>query len=240
MHILAADALALEGGGIGDGDIDVRDRHFDSPDFDAAGYQFFVVEFVNDMFIGADAGRQDLGNIGVGNNGEAHVYRTSAGGIFKVVNLSEGEPEGKYPVLAVFEALSRLARFQAAEGHCRSNCPIQGIDAADRVPAVRYDVGIPSHFDFFFSKLVDNAPAVGRRTCKHHDAPFLEIANYRDSGFIVRRCSKNGGQPGHPAVHKLNAECTKDSVCEKSVAAGLRLFIIEVTQGGDDFLGKKP
>ena len=101
VHVLAADPLALEGGGIGDGDVDLRDRHLDAPDLDAAGHDLVVVELVDDVLVGADARGQDLRDVRVGDDREAHVDRAGAGGVLEVVDLAESEPEGEHPVLAV-------------------------------------------------------------------------------------------------------------------------------------------
>ncbi len=239
VHVLAPDPFALEGGGVGDGDVDLGDRHLDPPDLDAAGHDLIVVELVDDVLVGADARGQDLGDVGVGDDREAHVDRPGAGGVLEVVDLAEGEPEGEHPVLAVFEALSRLARLQAAEGHRGADRPVQREDAADRVPAVGDDVGIPPHLDLFLGELVDDAPAVRGGAGKHHDAPLLEVADDLDRGLVVRRGAEDGRKPGHPAVDELNAERPQDRVGEKSVAPGLGLFVVQVAEAADDLLGEE-
>ena len=53
------------------------------------------------MLVGADAGGQDLGDVGLGDGGEAEVDGPRRRRVLQVVDLAQGQHEGEDPVLVV-------------------------------------------------------------------------------------------------------------------------------------------
>ena len=69
------------------------------------------------MFIGADAGRQNLRNRGVGNGGESPVDGAGGVGIPLVRNISLRHDKGKGTVLVVDQIFPEISRFDPSKGH---------------------------------------------------------------------------------------------------------------------------
>ena len=102
------------------------------------------------MLVGRDAGGQDLGDDGVGDDREAEVDRARRGGVLQVVHFAQRQHEGEDAVLVVEQDLARLPALHAAEGQRRAGGEAQGVDGADGVGAEGHGVGVVAQLDAFF------------------------------------------------------------------------------------------
>ncbi len=191
------------------------------------------------MLVGRDAGGPDFRDLRVRDDGEAHVDRARARGVFQIVQLPEGQAEGKHPVLAVHETLPGLPLSQASEGQRRAHRPVKRVDRAHRVPAVGHDVRLPTHLDVLGNELVDDAGAVRARAGEDEDAPLLQLPDDLDRRLGVRSRPEDRGEARHAAIHELDPQGPHDGVSEEPVAVLLGFGPVEIAQGHDHFLGEQ-
>ncbi len=116
-QIGTADALALVGRTEGTRNIDLGDRGLQAADLHRFFNHFIVGHVGHDVLVGADAGGQDLGNVGVGQGRETPVDRTGRRGRPFGVDVTQGVHEGKDPVLVVEQHLFVVTRLDTTEGH---------------------------------------------------------------------------------------------------------------------------
>ncbi len=131
----------------------------------------------DDVLVGGHAGRQDLRDARVGDHREAE--RDGAGGrrVLQVVDLAEGEHEGKHAILVVEHDLARVAGLHAAEGERRAGGEAQGVDGGDRVEAEGHGEGVVAELDALLHELVDDAAAVDVAGEEDEDAAALQLAH---------------------------------------------------------------
>ena len=151
VHVVLADPLALEGRAVGDGDRDLGDLDLArrGPRC-SAGFSTISSSRErrgDDVLVGADAGGQDLRDVGVGDDGEAQVDRAGGGGVLEVVDLAERQHEGEHPVLVVEQDLARVAGVHAAEGERRAGGEPERVDGGDGVDAERHGEGVVAQLD---------------------------------------------------------------------------------------------
>jgi len=63
------------------------------------------------VLVGGDAGGQDLGDVGVGDDREAEADGPGRGGVLLVIDLAQGEHEGEDAFLVVEQDLAGLGQF---------------------------------------------------------------------------------------------------------------------------------
>jgi hypothetical protein len=89
-----------------DGDLDGSDLH--PAHLDGAGRHVAVRDIGHDVLVGADAARQNLRDIGVGDHREAEVDGARGGGVLLVVHLTQSQNKGHDSPLVVEQNLASL------------------------------------------------------------------------------------------------------------------------------------
>ncbi len=161
VGVRLADALALEGRAVGHGD-----RHLGDLDLAAAHLQGLlhhrlVGHVGDDVLVGADAGGQDLRDVGVGDDGEAVVDRPGRGGVLLGVTSPRASTKAKMRFLLYRRLAVEVAGLDAAEGEGRAVGEAQGVDQGGDVPAEGHQAGLPAELHAFLGQLLGELLAVG-------------------------------------------------------------------------------
>ena len=165
VGLLLADAFAFEGRAEGH-----RDRHLGDFDLAAANFQALLHDVVdghvgNNMLVGANAGGQDLRNVGIGDGGEAVIDGARRRGIFLFRHFTQRHDEGEGAVLVVLQIASILAGLDAAEAESNAIGEAEGVDWQPRSPCRKEPGASPSPFP-------RRPPPTARRTmCRGYDRP---------------------------------------------------------------------
>ena len=168
------------------------------------------------MLVGADAARQDLRDVGVGDDREAEVDGAGGGRVLLVVDLAEREHEGEDAPLVVEEDLARLlepARLEAAEGHRGAAGEAERVDERRGVGAVGDQERLPVHL----ARRGGGAarPCVSPLRVRAHedeDVALLQVARELLGRLVVRQRADAGGEAGHAAVDELDPLLAQDAV----------------------------
>ena len=101
VQVALADALAFESRAIGQGNVDLGDRGLEAADFHRLLDHVGMGNVRHHVFVGAHAGGQDFGDVGVGQGGEAPV--DAAGGVGRPfgVHFAQRVDEGEDAVLVI-------------------------------------------------------------------------------------------------------------------------------------------
>ncbi len=170
-HIVLAHDFAFKRRAIGHGHGHVGHFHFDAAHFDALLHQLFgafhvvlAADFVerhrHDVLVSGDARRQDFGDDGIGDDGEAKVDGARGRRIFQIVHFAQRQHKREDAIFVVVQNLARHTALHAAKRQRRSGGEAQRVDRAQRVPAKRHRERIVAQFDAFFDQLIDDAAAV--------------------------------------------------------------------------------
>ena len=154
VHVLLADALALEGGAVGHRDGHLGDLDLEAAHLDRLLYDLIVRYVGDDVLVGADAGGQDLRDVGVGDGREAVVDGPGGGGVLLVVDLAQRQHEGEHAVLVVAQHLREVTGLRPAEGHGRAGGETQRIDRRGHVLAEGNQAGVPAELDVLLQELL--------------------------------------------------------------------------------------
>ena len=242
VHDVLADALALEGRSVGDGDRHLGDLDLDAADLHAAldellralhvvGAGDLVERHADDVLVGGHAGRQDLRDARVGDDREAEADGAGRGGVLEVVDLAEREHEGEHAVLVVEHDLARVAGVHAAERERRAGGEAEGVDGGDGVDAERHREGVVAELDALFLQLVDDAPPVDVAAEEDEDAAALQLADDLDRDLVALGAADDGAEPGHAAVDELDAPGPQLDVVDRAVELHLVAVHAEVAAG---------
>jgi len=85
----------------------------------------------HDVLVGADAARQNLRDIGVGDDRETEIDGARGGGVLLVVHLAQRQDKGHHAALIIQKNLARLlqpARPQPAESECGAAGETQSVN----------------------------------------------------------------------------------------------------------------
>ena len=115
MHVALADALALERRAIGNRDRNLVDLDLAAADLERPFDHRLVGDVGNHVLVGADAGRQDLRDVGVGDDREAVVDRAGGRRVFFVIDFAKGQDEGEDAILVVLQVGLEIAGLDTAE-----------------------------------------------------------------------------------------------------------------------------
>ncbi len=102
------------------------------------------------MLVRRDACRQNFGDDGVGDDGEAEVDRSCCRRVFNIVHLTQCQHKSEDAILVVHQNVFRLPTLHAAERERRSRGKAQGIDRAVSVESEWHGVRVVTEFDSFF------------------------------------------------------------------------------------------
>ncbi len=241
-HVGSAHPLALERAAVGNGDGHLSDLHLDAAHLDAALHQspgllgirlsLDVVEgHGDDVLVLGDAGRQYLGDDGIGDDWEAIVDGARSSGVLQIIHLTQSQGEGEDPELVVEQHSSGLAAFHAAKGQRRAGGEASGIDGGDGVRAEGHDVGIVAHFDTLFHQLMDDAPSVDVAGEEDENVTLLQLPHDLDSRLVGLGSADDGREAGHPPVHQLDAPGAQLDVINGAVNIAARLLSLHVGAG---------
>ncbi|MBA7472651.1 hypothetical protein ES707_07983 [subsurface metagenome] len=127
VHFFLADTFTFEGGTDGDGDWYFGDFYFQAADFDSFFHNLVVWNIGDDVLIGAYAGRQNLRDVRIGDDGETVIDCAGGGGIPFVCNLAKGHNEGEDSVFVVEQVAPEISRLDASEAKRRPACKTEGV-----------------------------------------------------------------------------------------------------------------
>ena len=167
------------------------------------------------VLVGADAARQDLGDVGVGNHREAEVDGTGGRGVLFVVHLAERQHEGEHPPLVVEQDLTRLlevARLEAAERHGRAAGEAERMHDRRRVRAIGHQEVVPAHIHAAPVQLCRHAVAGRARPHEHQDVALLQVARQPLGRGVVGQRAHTRRKARHAAVDQLDALLAQDAV----------------------------
>ena len=212
IQIGTAHALAFIGRSEGTGNLDRGYAHLQTPDFNGFLYHFLMGYIGHDVLIGTDAGRQDLGDIGIGQGRKTPVDTPggSAGPIGS--DLTQSIHECKDAVLVVMQHLIIIPRLDVAEGH---GCPVgkpQGENSRRNIGPERHDTRIPADLNVGFKKLLGHRGVVVAGGQENIQAALLILFHNHLGNFRIRSGPHDGGKPRRGAVHKLNTAFTKHGI----------------------------
>ncbi|MEJ2561680.1 MAG: hypothetical protein P8Z42_03225 [Anaerolineales bacterium] len=175
-------------------------------------------------FTDRDPGGQNFGNHRIGDDGKSVGDRPGGRGIFKIVDLAQGQHEGENAELVVQQDVAPLAAFHAPESERGSSGETQRVDRPDGVAAEGNDIRVVSHLHIFFHQLVDDRTSVDVAYEKGENVSLLEFANDGDGGCVGVRRASDGCEAGHAPVHQLDAPGAQldivDRPVEMSVSVG--------------------
>ena len=166
----------------------------------------------HDVLVSADTGRQNLGDVGIGQSRKSPVDAAcgSAGPIGS--DLSQGIDEGKNTVFVVEQHLIVITRLYIAEGH---RCPVgkpQGKNRRRNVRSEGNDAGVPADLNAGFKKLLGHGSVFVAGGQENIQAAFLILFDNHLGNFRIRCSPYDGGKPWSGAVHKLNAAFAKNGI----------------------------
>ena len=225
-HIVLAHDFALKRRAVRHGHGHVGHFHFDAAHFDALLHQrlgaFQIVLARNlverhrhDVLVSGDARRQDFGDDGIGDDGEAKVDGARRRRVFQIVHFAEREHEREHAILVVVQNLARHAALHAAKRQRRSGGEAQRVDRAQRVGAERHGERIVTEFDAFFLQLMDDAAAVDVAREEREDAAALQLPNDLHGDFV--RSWRTRRWPRNRACAHRRVECPTIAVgCRRS------------------------
>ena len=235
-HVRLAHHLALEGRAVGHGH-----GHFGELELHAAHLDAFLHQLLGPLqvvraldlieghgdhvLVASDAGRQDLGDDGVGDDGEAEVDGAGSGGVLQVVDLAQRQHEGEHPVLVVEQDVARLAALEAAEGERRAGGKAERIDGADGVGAEGHGVGVVAQLHALFHELVDDAAAVDVAGQEAQDVAPLQLPHDLHGHFVGLGAADDGGKAGHAAIDELDAPRAQLDVVDGAVQVAVAVFL---------------
>src|SRR5664280_1977272 len=242
VHDVLADAFALEGRSVGDGDRHLGDLDLDAAHLHAALDQLLgalhvvvardlVERHADDVLVGGHAGRQDLRDTRVGDRREAEADGPGRRGVLEVVDLAEGEHEGEHAVLVVEHDLARHAGVHAAKRERRAGGEAQGVHGGDGVDAERHRERVVAELDALFLQLVDDAAPVDVAAEEDEDAAALQLAHDLDRDLVALGAADDGAEPGHAAVHELDAPGPQLDVVDGAVELHLVAVHEQVAAG---------
>ncbi len=211
-HVGLADALALEGGAVGNRHRDLRDSHLAAAHLERLLDHALVGHRRHHVLVGADPGGQDLGDVGVGDDRKAVVDGACRHGVLLGVHLAEGEDEGEDPVPVVPEVGPEVAGRDAAEGQRHPVGESERVDQRRHVLAEGHQPGLPAQLHPFLGELFGELPAAGRSRHEDVDVLLLELARDPDRDLVRRRGPGDGGKARRGAVHELDAALADDHV----------------------------
>ena len=157
------------------------------------------------MLVGGHAGRQDLRDAGVGDHREAVADGAGGRRVLQVVDLAQGEDEGKHARLVVEHDAPRLAGFHAAEGEGGAGGEAERVDGRDGVEAERHREGVVAQLDALLEQLMDDAAPVDVAGEEDQDAAALQLAHDLDGHLVALGAADDGGKAGHAPIDQLDA-----------------------------------
>ena len=171
MGIRFANPLALERRAIGH-----RDRHLGDLDLAAAHFQRLLdhrlVRHIRDnMLVGADARRQDLRDVRIGDDREAVVDGAGSRSVLVGRDFAQRQHEREDAVLVVFQVGGEVAGLDAAEGKGGAIGKAEGVNQRRHVASERHQPRVPAKLDAFFGQLLGELLAVG--AAAHEDVEIL-------------------------------------------------------------------
>ncbi len=240
MDVGLAYPLAGEGGAVGDGDRNLGNPDLAAPHLEGLLDHGLVGHRRHDVLVGADAGRQDLGDGRVRDDGEAVVDGPRREGVLLGRHLTEGEDEGEDPVLVVLEVAERVAGLDAAEGEGGAVGEAEGVDEGRDVGAEGDEPGFPPELDTLLGELVGELPAA--RGAGHEDVEIflLELPRDLDGDRVGRRRPGDRGEAGGRSVDELDTSLTQNHVVGGSQPDAVdRVRADDVLAGLDDLAGEE-
>ena len=212
VHVRLADALALEGRPEGHRHRHVRDPHLAAPHLERLLDHRFDGHAGHDVLVGADAGGQDLGDVGVRDHREAVVDGAGRRRVLLRVHLPESQHEGEDAILVVLEVGCVVAGLDAAEGERHPAGEAQRVDQGGNVPAEGYQARLPAQLHALFGQLLRELPSV--RAAGHQDVEvlLLQLARDSDRDLVGGRGARDGGEAGRRAVDELDAPLAQNDV----------------------------
>ncbi len=190
-----------------------------------------VERHADDVLVGGDAGGQDLRDARVGDGREAEADGAGGGRVLEVVDLAQREHEGEHAVLVVEHDLARVAGVHAAERERRAGGEPERVDRRDGVHSERHGEGVVAELDALFLQLVDDAAPVDVAAEEDQDAAALQLAHDLDRDLVALGAADDGAEPGHAAVHELDAPGPQLDVVDRAVELHLVAVHAEVGAG---------
>ena len=192
------------------------------------------------MFVGAYAGRKNLRNIGVGDDGKSVVDGPGGRGVFVGRHLAERKDKGEDAVFIVAKVCGKVARLHAAERQRRAVGEAQRINQRRHVPAERHQPRFPAQLHALFGKLFGKLLAVCAPGHENVKIFFLELAGDWHGDLIGGGRAGDGRKSRRCAVHELNAALPHDHVIGGAQPDAVnRVGPDEIFAGLDDFAREK-
>ena len=154
VGLLLADALAFEGRAESHRDGNLRDFDLAAANLQALLHDVIDGNVRNHVLVGADAGRQDLRDVGIGDGGEAVVDGAGRRRILLFRNFAQRHDEGEGAVLVVLQVAGIVARLDAAEAEGHAIGKAQSVDGGRDFLAVGNQAGFPAHLHACLSQLL--------------------------------------------------------------------------------------
>ena len=237
INIVAANPFALEGRTVRHrhrhlGHVDLQAAHLDGP-----GDDLIMGYIGNHMFIGADAGGQDLRDRRIGDGREAPVDGAGGVGIPFVGHITHRHGEGEDTVFVINQHLAVVARLDAAEGQGDAGGKTHGEDRGGNIRSEGDQAGRPADLDAGLDQLLGETLAVIFGGHEDVEVLLLELGGDFGGDLLGRSRATDGGKTGGGAVDELDAAFPQDDVIGRAqpdvVIGGVFRLRVEIRAAPD-------
>jgi len=212
IEIAAAYPLTLKGRTEGTRNIDLGDI-----DFQAANFNGFLANFImryvgDNMLIGADTGRQDLRNIGVGKGRKAPVNTAGSSNRPFGTDVAQSINEGEDTVFVIHQHTAVIAWLHTAEGHGGTVGETESKNGGGNVRPEGDDTGIPTDLYTGLKKLLDDGFTVMVSGTEDIKIFLLIILDDHLGDLGIGSGTDDGGKTGSRTVNELYTAFSKNNV----------------------------
>ncbi len=164
------------------------------------------------MLVCTYTGRQNLGNIVVGNSRETPVDGSGGIGIPFIGNRSERHDKGKGSVFVVQQVSFVVAGFDAAEGKRYTTGKTDGKDGRGIGFAKGNQTGTPADLNTVFNQQFGHILALSLVMHEDVQVLFLQLQGNSRGNFFIRRSTHNSSKTGSGSIDELDPAFTEDDV----------------------------
>ena len=166
------------------------------------------------MLISADAGRQNLRNISVGQGWETPVHTARCCNTPFGSDVSESIYKCKYALFVIVEYLLVIPGLNTAEGHGRPVCKTECENSRGNIRSERHDSGIPSDLNTRLNQLLNKCCAIMICRAENIEVFLLIILDNHLGCLRIGARADDCCKTWCAAVNKLNASFPEnDIVC---------------------------
>jgi len=245
VKVLAAHALALVSRSEGHRDVDRG--HLDLQAAHLYGFLHHVgMRHVgHHVLVSANTGRQNLGNVRVGDGGETPVDAAGRGRGPVGADFAQGVDEGEDAVLVVEQHAFVVAGLHPAEGHGGAVGEAQCENGRGNIRPEGHDAGVPADLHPGLEQLLGHRGVVVLSGQEDVKAAFLVLFDNQLGGLGVRCRADDGGKAGGRSVHELDATLAENGVVGRAqpdlagllidlLCVQIEVRLVEVAQGFTD------